>query len=111
VGGQRTATLNHKRPERWLEAVNTGGHGSNEQTAVTREQAQTEALLMGLRLTEGISRARWQQQFGADIATYLAADKIKKLTEEDYLRVSDTHITATTGGRQRLQAVLNYLVN
>lgn len=106
----RHATFNHKLPERWLQSVNENGQGLAEHTAVTLEQAQTEALLMGLRLTSGISRSAWQQKFGADILEFLPVDKTEKLQAENYLAVSASHVAATDAGRQRLQSILNYLV-
>jgi putative oxygen-independent coproporphyrinogen III oxidase len=105
------ATLNEKMPEKWLNMVSAGGHGLLERTPITPEQARTEALLMGLRLTDGISRGRWHDKFGADITAHLRADKVQRLVDENYLVITDTHMTATADGRQRLQAVLDYLVN
>jgi len=104
-------TLNEKMPERWLNAVNTNGNGLIENTAITPAEARTEALMMGLRLTSGINRAHWHHLFGDDVLQHVAADKLQKLVDENYMQVTETHITATASGRQRLQAVLNYLVN
>ena len=57
------ATLRHKKPENWLEAVAAHGHGLKEERALgTREQA-SEALLMGLRLADGVDLAELSRRF------------------------------------------------
>jgi oxygen-independent coproporphyrinogen-3 oxidase len=57
------ATVRHKKPENWLEAVGKHGHGITEQRLLgTREQA-AEAMLMGLRLDEGIDLAELAARF------------------------------------------------
>jgi oxygen-independent coproporphyrinogen-3 oxidase len=48
------ATVRVRRPEAWLEAVAGQGHGIETDVAVGREEAAREALLMGLRLSQGI---------------------------------------------------------
>ncbi len=49
------ATLRHRKPENWLDAVDRNGHGMQEETALAPRQQATEALLMGLRLAEGMA--------------------------------------------------------
>ncbi len=49
------ATLRHRKPENWLAALARNGHGLAEETALTAEEQGREALLMGLRLSEGIA--------------------------------------------------------
>ncbi len=51
----RTATRTLKSPERWLAAVEVQGHGVEEETPLTPEEHLEEALLMGLRLREGVT--------------------------------------------------------
>ena len=52
------ATARHRKPENWLAAVARGGHGAQlEQPLLAAERAR-EALLMGLRLREGVDLAR-----------------------------------------------------
>jgi oxygen-independent coproporphyrinogen-3 oxidase len=58
------ATTRHKKPENFLAAVARNGHGlAEERLLVPREQA-AEALLMGLRLREGIDPDALAQRFG-----------------------------------------------
>jgi putative oxygen-independent coproporphyrinogen III oxidase len=49
------ATVRHKKPENWLAALARNGHGLQEETELSPAEAAAEALLMGLRLAEGVS--------------------------------------------------------
>ncbi len=48
------ATVRHKKPENWLAAVERNGSGVQEERALGLAEQASEALLMGLRLREGI---------------------------------------------------------
>ncbi len=54
IGGTRHATTTEKLPERWLERVETHAHGMLESVPLSKTEETDEALLMGLRLAEGI---------------------------------------------------------
>lgn len=64
VEGKRMATATEKRPEQWLEQVETTGHGLVVDEIVTRPEQADEFLLMGLRLAEGIDPKRFQRIAG-----------------------------------------------
>jgi putative oxygen-independent coproporphyrinogen III oxidase len=55
ISGARHATTTERTPERWAERVETGGHGLLEHVALSKTEETDEALLMGLRLSEGIN--------------------------------------------------------
>jgi oxygen-independent coproporphyrinogen-3 oxidase len=58
------ATLRHKKPENWLEAVAAKGNGLKEERSLGLAEQASEALLMGLRLAEGVDLAASSQRFG-----------------------------------------------
>ncbi|MDX2205996.1 MAG: radical SAM family heme chaperone HemW [Hyphomicrobiaceae bacterium] len=58
LDGVRTATSTERRPEAWLERVEREGMGVTERAPLARAEQVDEALLMGLRLTEGLDLAR-----------------------------------------------------
>jgi oxygen-independent coproporphyrinogen-3 oxidase len=57
--GVKHATVSERHPERWLERVETLGHGLVADDALTLEEHADEMLLMGLRLREGIVPNRY----------------------------------------------------
>jgi oxygen-independent coproporphyrinogen-3 oxidase len=48
------STRRHRKPENFLSALARNGHGIEEEAPVSPEDAEVEALLMGLRLREGV---------------------------------------------------------
>jgi putative oxygen-independent coproporphyrinogen III oxidase len=56
--GQRIATVAEKNPEAWCARVEQTGHGFTDETPLTRTEQADEMLLMGLRLSEGVSLKR-----------------------------------------------------
>ncbi len=65
-GSLKIATATERRPEAWLYLVERKGHGMIDQEELGRDEQADELLLMGLRLTEGVDLARWQQLSGRD---------------------------------------------
>ena len=51
------ATQRHRKPENWMEAVTRNGHGLKSEDALSPQDRAREALLMGLRLGEGVDLA------------------------------------------------------
>ena len=58
VEGERRATMAERAPEAWLGRVEADGTGIVEDEALTAAEQVDEALLMGLRLTEGLALGR-----------------------------------------------------
>jgi oxygen-independent coproporphyrinogen-3 oxidase len=56
----RLAQSTEKHPEMWLTCVETDGHGLIEDEVLSAEEQGDEFLLMGLRLSEGVSAARYE---------------------------------------------------
>ncbi len=108
-GGVRFATENPGRPDVWAERVAAYGHGAVRRQALTREEAQREARLMGLRLVEGLNADRWRRLFNEDLDQSLDSPRVDRLVREG-LAVKDAQGFRTTpAGLQRLEAILRYL--
>ena len=58
------ATVRHKKPENWLSAIERQGDGIDEARALGRREQASEAMLMGLRLREGVDLAALAARFG-----------------------------------------------
>lgn len=106
----KRATRRASGPEAWLESVERAGHGTAETTDVVGQDRVEEALMMGLRLTEGIDRAAFAAAAGADPVEAIGEAKLAPLVKAGFLKVDPTRLTATPAGRQRLNAVLERLI-
>ena len=104
------ATLRHKKPENWLAAVQARGDGLKEERPLGQREQASEALLMGLRLAEGIDFAALSARFGIPAAELIDRDKLA-LHESLGLAWSDgARIGVTPQGMPLLDALLGELV-
>jgi putative oxygen-independent coproporphyrinogen III oxidase len=103
------ATRQRRAPERWLAEVERTGTGIEEMTAIDRASAIEEMLMMGLRLTRGVERARFERAAGRD-AESLFGRNLPPLVDGGFLILDRERLVATAAGRQRLNAVLGALL-
>lgn len=104
------ATVRHKKPENFLRAVNDRGHGISEQRHLSMNEQASEALLMGLRLREGIDLSEFEARFGAPRDALIDAAKLSHLRAIDMVWEDGARIGVTEAGRPVLDAVLGELV-
>jgi len=109
-GGAKIARRRKSGPEAWLEAVEKDGHGTAETTIVRGRDKVEEALMMGLRLSEGIDRSAFAAMTDADPVAALGEAKFAPLVKAGFLEISKTRLLATPAGRQRLNAVIERLI-
>jgi oxygen-independent coproporphyrinogen-3 oxidase len=110
LGGELRATTRHRAPEAWMELVEAQGHGTTTEEEIAPEDRAREALLMGLRLAEGVSLPRFAARTGVALADAVDPAMLAACIEEGYLTLSDTIIAATEQGRHRLDALLPALL-
>jgi putative oxygen-independent coproporphyrinogen III oxidase len=108
--GRCIASIGHKSPELWLQQVQQQGHGQAETTIIDTRTAQREALLMGLRMTQGINLSSWQNKFEQDLICSLSNTRLEELAQEGLIAAIDTHLRVTLAGALKLNAVLDYLL-
>jgi putative oxygen-independent coproporphyrinogen III oxidase len=111
LGDALIATRRHRAPEPWAERVEADGHGSTAEDIVAPRDRAREALLMGLRLAEGIDLGWFARRTGTAIEDAVDKTVLEACLEAGYLEQSDTRLTATAEGRRRLDAMLPRLVN
>lgn len=104
------ATTRYKKPENWLSAVQRTGHGLQEERPLAAVEQVSEALLMGLRLAEGVNPAQLSHRFGiaGEIlidAAALARNKALGLCWQEGERIG-----VTPSGMPLLDALLAELV-
>lgn len=104
------ATRQIKAPSFWLKAVGTEGHGTQETHPVSAEARAEELVLMGLRLTEGLDKARFARLAGRPLDQVIDRGALKILLEEGHLTDSATTLSATAKGRLTLNAVVASLL-
>jgi putative oxygen-independent coproporphyrinogen III oxidase len=107
--GTTVATRQHRAPETWLAAIEAGDDGRAEMTALDRETVIEEMLMMGLRLVEGVARARLEAVADRPVEA-LFGRSLFDLVDGGFLALDEQRLAATEAGRQRLNAVLAALL-
>jgi len=97
-------TVRHRKPENFLSAVARNGHGLVEEERLGREEAAREALVMGLRLAEGIEPGPLARRLGA--ATIVDQRAVDRLADLGLLECDDARIRTTEAGRLLLDSIL-----
>ncbi|WP_447728206.1 radical SAM family heme chaperone HemW [Sphingomonas koreensis] len=103
--GRRTglATVRHKKPENWLAAVERNGSGLQEEDSLSNAERMTEALVMGLRMTEGIDLT------GID-PIWLDDAAVARLESHGLMARTPDRLRVTAEGMPVLEAILREVV-
>ncbi|WP_416899051.1 MAG: radical SAM family heme chaperone HemW [Minwuia sp.] len=97
--GSRLAASNLKKPERWLEAVTETGSGAEELRPLdTAEQAE-EAVMMGLRLAEGLDLSR------PGAAACIDEEAAERLSAHGLIERGPARLTVRPEGRLLLNSI------
>jgi len=98
----RIATAERRAPEPWLEEAGRTGRAVRERRRLTPLEAARERIQTGLRLTEGIA--------ANGLEPAIDGDRLAHLRDEGLLCARTDRLRATAAGRQRLDAVIRYLL-
>ncbi len=106
VGG--CATRRHRKPENWMAAVAASGHGIVEEEPLDPNTRRTEALMMGLRLAEGVDLAALGDRLA--IADGIDRAAAARLERQGFITLRDERLTVTPAGMLLLDALLAELI-
>ncbi len=104
------ATVRHKKPENWLGAVAAKGNGIAESRPLGRKEQAAEAMLMGLRLREGIDLTAMARRFELDEAALLDPAKAKLYRQQGLVWREAQRLGVSEAGMPLLDALLGELV-
>ena len=101
----RYSTDTYKLPFKWLSKVKKGS-GNSLMTSLSREEQGTEMVLMGMRLSEGISIKRFETIFRKTPSETSLTD----LTSEGLIELTGDRIQTTDSGTLLLDYVVQQLL-
>jgi oxygen-independent coproporphyrinogen-3 oxidase len=111
LAGAPAATVRIRAPEAWAEAVERRGHGVREEERLAPRTRAREALLMGLRLAEGVEPVRFRVRTGIDLDDALEPEALAAAEAAGLVtRTAEGGWATTAAGRLRLDALLPALV-
>jgi oxygen-independent coproporphyrinogen-3 oxidase len=101
---QGMRTVRHKKPENFLSALARNGNGIAEEARLSPTEAADEALVMGLRLTEGIDPRAIADRFG--LSSIVDWERVDRLVHSGHVTREGQRIAITSKGRLLLDAIL-----
>jgi len=100
-------TVRHKKPENFISALSRNGHGIAEEAPLSPVEAADEAMVMGLRLSEGIDAATIAGRF--DLHSVVDWERVDRLVDSGHLAREGTRIALTSCGRLLLDHILGQI--
>ncbi|MDX1540338.1 MAG: radical SAM family heme chaperone HemW [Geminicoccaceae bacterium] len=110
LDGRRVATETVRMPRAWLDRTLRTGHAERPRTVVSPDDQVVEMLIMGLRLTEGISIDGLEKVASRPLEEIIPRSRIEQLTADGFLADDRLRLRATAAGQRRLDAVLMRLL-
>lgn len=104
------ATQRHRKPENWLDAVARNGHGCQSETPLTPRERAREALMMGLRLAEGVDLTRIAARSGVADGALVDPAAVEELSRHGLLQSGAKRLHVTDDGMLLLDAILPRIV-
>lgn len=105
LGSQRNATVSERLPGEWLQRVETTGNAEESRESLTGQEAAAEYLMMGLRVSDGISRDRFRKMGGDE-----RREVLQDLCAQGLLFISEETVRTTATGRLLLNEVVRRLL-
>ena len=106
----RLATLRHRKPENWLKAIAARGEGLHSEEPLAPRDRAAEALLMGLRLEEGVDLARIAARTEAAEDALVDARAVARLAENGLVARDGSRLRVTAAGILLLDSILADIV-
>ncbi len=104
------ATERHKKPENFIAAVDRNGHGLKVESDLPAHERATEAMLMGLRLTEGVDLARIEARSGLGREAFFDAGAVARLAGQGLMAADGDRVRVTDEGILLLDSILSEVV-
>jgi oxygen-independent coproporphyrinogen-3 oxidase len=104
------ATQRHRKPENWIGAVARNGHGLVEETPLPGRERAVEALLMGLRLRDGVDLMRVSARSGIARDELIDRRAAERLSRQGLVTLDEQRLRVSDAGMLLLDAILAEVV-
>ena len=99
------------KPAKWLECVSNYGHGTQLKDRLSDKDIITEVIMMGTRLSQGISADRLQELTGHHFNDVLDKNNLDYLIKKGYVLYDKNRIRLTDNGLMLHSRLVPMLIN
>ena len=110
VDGQKQATREHSAPDVWLERAGHNGQAFHPFETLSADDRFLEALMMGLRVREGVSLKTLEKAGQCAWEERLDRSKIEELEKQGWLTLQPERLVLEREGLLRLNAVIPFIL-
>jgi len=103
-------TTRHKKPENFLASIDRQGDGIAEHRILDNREQASEAILMGLRLADGINLAELESRFGISRGGLIDEKKLALYRNLGLIWTMDDRLGVSEAGMPLLDGLLGELV-
>jgi oxygen-independent coproporphyrinogen-3 oxidase len=100
-------TVRHRKPENFLSALARNGRGMAEEAPLASTEAADEALVMGLRLREGVDVSAIAERF--ELGEIVDWRRVDRLVASGHLSRAGARLQLTASGRLVLDHILGQI--
>lgn len=108
--GGAYAHMQTKRPENWQKLVRQQGHGLEDIETIGPRERAIEAIMMGLRLREGINKANFASMFDRTIEDTVNCAELRSLSSDRYIENTQSFLKVTGKGQLLTNHILKKLL-
>jgi putative oxygen-independent coproporphyrinogen III oxidase len=105
------ATERHRKPENFLSAVERNGNGLKVEQVLSPQTRAMEALMMGLRLAEGVDLEDLEAKTGLAVAEMVDGGEVEKLAGLGFVERHDGRLMVQAKGMPLLDALLPKIIS
>lgn len=109
IEGDKYSTRDHHAPEIWMRWVQEQGCGAHPPQKLSPQDRVLEALMMGLRLCEGISLKYIEAQGGAPWQSFFDLERLENVKAQGWLIEDSENVRLSLEGMLRLNALIPYI--
>src|SRR5262249_49179859 len=95
---RRSRWSNVLKTETYIDRIMSGDHAIAERRELNEEDRATEALMMGMRLKEGISLTEFQSEYGVDLIERYG-NELPRLADAGLIEMGSERLALTPAGR------------
>jgi putative oxygen-independent coproporphyrinogen III oxidase len=110
LNGVKNATREHSAPDIWMGRVTADEHGHHPFETVSPREKFIEALMMGLRLRDGVPIARLEAEGEAAFDELIHQGALEQLAGEGWVTLDPKTLKLTREGMLRLNAIVPFIL-
>ncbi len=111
IDGCKRAVREHSAPDIWLEKIERDGRAARPFDDLSPDERFLEALMMGLRLREGVALQALEREGQCVWDEKLDRSRIEELQKQGWLSLDEERLILEREGLLRLNAVIPYILS